>query len=120
LTDQKLVYMQPRLLKYILDIESVIQEIESIKRKTQNDFKKFSEDVILQRAVERDLEIIGEAIRKSIEINPKLKITATKNIIGLRNIISHAYDSVEPEMLWGIIQNNIPVLAEEIKALKRN
>jgi uncharacterized protein with HEPN domain len=112
--------MEPRLLKYILDIESIIEEIESIKRRTKNNFNIFSEDIILQRAIERDLEILGEAIRKSIELKPTLQITATKNIIGLRNIISHAYDSVEPEMLWGIIQNNIPVLAEEIKAIKDN
>lgn len=110
--------MQPKLLKYILDIESVIEEIEFIKHKTQNDFNNFSSDIILQRAIERDLEIIGEAIRKIIGINPDVQITASKNIIGLRNIISHAYDSVEPEMLWGIIQRNVPVLADEIRALK--
>ncbi|ADR22906.1 DUF86 domain-containing protein [Marivirga tractuosa] len=110
--------MQPKLLKYILDIESVIEEIESIKQKTQNDFNNFSNDIILQRAIERDLEIIGEAIRKIIDINPDVQITASKNIIGLRNIISHAYDSVEPEMLWGIIQRNDPVLADEIRILK--
>lgn len=110
--------MQPKLLKYILDIESVIGEIESIKQKTGNDFKKFSDDIILQRAVERDLEIIGEAVRKILEINPRIEITASKNIIELRNIISHAYDSVEPEMLWGIIQKNVPLLADEIKVIK--
>ena len=110
--------MQLKLLKYILDIESVIEEIESIKQKTQNDFQNFSHDIILQRAVERDLEIIGEATRKMMEINPALQITASKNIIGLRNIISHAYDSVEPEMLWGIIQKSIPVLADEIRKIK--
>jgi uncharacterized protein with HEPN domain len=64
------------------------------------------------------LEIIGEAIRKIIEIDPTINITSSKNIIGLRNIISHAYDSVEPEMIWGIIQNNIPLLAEEINKIK--
>lgn len=53
-----------------------------------------------------------------MEINPALQITASKNIIGLRNIISHAYDSIEPEMLWGIIQKNIPVLADEIRKIK--
>lgn len=110
--------MQPKLLKYILDIESVIGEIELIKQKTQNDFNNFSDDIILQRAVERDLEIIGEAVRKMIEIDPNIQITTSKNIIGLRNIISHSYDSVEPEMLWGIIQKNIPVLADEIRKLK--
>ena len=64
------------------------------------------------------MEIIGEAIRKIIEIDPTINITSSKNIIGLRNIISHAYDSVEPEMIWGIIQNNIPLLAEEINKIK--
>ena len=110
--------MQPKLLKYILDIESVIEEIETIKQKSKGDFIIFYGDIILQRAVERDLEIIGEAIRKMIELNPDIQITASKNIIGLRNIISHAYDSIEPELLWGIIQKNIPVLAQEIQNLK--
>jgi uncharacterized protein with HEPN domain len=74
--------------------------------------------IFLQRAVERDLEIIGQAIRKIIEIDNSIQITSAKNIMGLRNIISHAYDSVEPEMIWGIIQNNIPVLAQEINKIK--
>ena len=110
--------MQLKVLKYLLDIESVIQEIESIKSKTENNFNTFKADIILQRAVERDLEIIGEAIRKIVEEDPNIQISSSKNIIGLRNIISHAYDSVEPEMIWGIIQNNFPILADEIKRLK--
>ncbi len=110
--------MQPKVLKFLLDIQSVIQEIETVKKRTDNKFNSFQSDILLQRAVERDLEIIGEAIRKIIELDPTIKITSAKNIIGLRNIISHAYDSVEPEMIWGIIQNNIPVLAEEIKRIK--
>ena len=110
--------MQPNLLKYILDIQSVIQEIDTVKQRSENDFNKFKSDILLQRAVERDLEIIGEAIRKILEIQPSAQITASKNIIGLRNIIAHAYDSIEPEMIWGIIQNNVPALAEEIAKLK--
>lgn len=112
--------MQPKVLKYILDIQSIIEEIEAIKTKANNNFISFKSDIILQRAIERDLEIIGEAIRKIIEIDPSISISSAKNIIGLRNIISHAYDSVEPEMIWGIIQNNIPLLAEEIKAIRNN
>ena len=54
--------MQPKILKYILDIQSVIQEIETIKTKANNNFISFKSDIILQRAIERDLEIIGEAI----------------------------------------------------------
>jgi uncharacterized protein with HEPN domain len=55
-----------------------------------------------------------------MELDLNLKTTAAKNIIGLRNIISHAYDSVEPEMIWGIIQNNIPLLSIEIENIKNN
>ena len=101
--------MQLKIAKFLLDIESVIQEIETVKTKTNNNFNSFQSDILLQRAVERDLEIIGEAIRKIIELDPTISITSAKNIIGLRNIISHAYDSIEPEMIWGIIQNNIPM-----------
>ena len=54
---------------------------------------------------------------KIIEIEPDISISAAKNIIGLRNIISHSYDSVEPELLWGIIQQNIPVLSLEISRI---
>ncbi len=110
--------MQPKVLKYILDIESVIQEIESIKSKTQNNFNLFQSDIILQRAIERDLEILGEAIKRITEVEPSISITSVKNIIGLRNIISHAYDSIEPEMIWGIIHKDIPILEAEINRIK--
>ena len=75
-------------------------------------------DMILRRATERNLEIIGEAVRKILEIEPTIEITSVKNIIGLRNLISHAYDSIEPEMIWGIIQNNIPTLSSETLKIK--
>lgn len=110
--------MRHNILKYLLDIESVISEIESIKLKANNDFSVFKTDMILRRAAERDLEIIGEAVRKILEIEPTIEITSVKNIIGLRNLISHAYDSIEPEMIWGIIQNNIPTLSSEILQIK--
>lgn len=106
--------MQLKTLKFLLDIQSVINEIELVKSITKNNFTAFKSDILLQRAVERDLEIIGEAIRKIIDIEPDITISSAKHIIGLRNIISHAYDSVEPEMIWGIIQNNIPNLEKEI------
>jgi uncharacterized protein with HEPN domain len=54
-----------------------------------------------------------------LEQDPNIQISSAKNIIGLRNIISHAYDSIEPEMIWGIIQNNVPILAVEVNILKQ-
>jgi len=109
--------MQPEVLKYLLDIESIIGEIESLKHRVENSYAQFSQDILLQRAVERDLEIIGEAVRRLLTIQPEIKISAAKKIIGLRNIISHAYDSVEPELIWAIIQRDIPVLASEVQTI---
>ncbi len=110
--------MNPRALKYILDIESIISEIEQIKQKLDNNFLNFEEDFIVQRAVERELEIIGEAINKLHKTDPTIKISNIPNIISLRNLIIHAYDSVEPELIWAIIQKDIPKLKEEVENLK--
>ncbi len=110
--------MQLKLLKYLLDVESIIVEIEAIKTKTDNNFNVFKSDIILQRAIERDLEILGEAIKNITEISPSIQISSIKNIIGLRNIIAHAYDSVEPEMISAIIQKDIPKLSNEISLLR--
>lgn len=110
--------MQPKVLKYLLDIESIISEIETIKVRIGTDFTVFANDIIMQRAVERELEIIGEAVRKLIELRPDIEISSSKKIIGLRNIISHAYDSVEPQLIWGILQRDIPQLKDEIQKIK--
>ena len=107
--------MQLKLLKYLLDIEHVIEEIEEVKLKSDNNYNNFSRDILLQRAVERDLEIIGEAIRKILEIDPTVKISSSRNIIGLRNIISHAYDSVEPEILWGLSTKTFLIWLKKLK-----
>jgi uncharacterized protein with HEPN domain len=53
-------------------------------------------------------------LKKIIELNPTIEISSVKNIVGLRNIIAHAYDSIEPEMIWAIIQKDIPKLSNEI------
>ena len=110
--------MRPKLLKYILDIESVIEELEKVNDRANKNFKYFLEDILLQRAAERDLEIIGEAVKNIRDQFPNVSISSSDKIIGLRNLIAHAYDSVEPEMLWGIIQRDIPVLKKEIQKIK--
>ncbi len=110
--------MQPKVLKYILDIESVIHEMDSFKALVDNNFEKYLESTVVKRATERNLEIIGEAVRKIKELEPAIHISSYNRIIGLRNLIAHAYDAVEDEIIWGIIQRDIPKLLTEIKKLK--
>ena len=107
-----------KILKYILDIDSVIQEIESIKSTCNNNFENFNSNFILSRAIERQLEIIGEALNKLKQLEPDIAINSVKSIIALRNLIAHAYDSVDNEILWGIIQKDIPNLKKDIDKLR--
>lgn len=107
------------ILKYIPDIESIINEIENLMSRYENNYKKFTSDFIAVRAVERHLSIIGEAINKIQKINPEIQLSGVKNIIGLRNLIIHSYDSVDINILWSIIQKDIPILKLEIARLKQ-
>lgn len=111
--------MNAKALKYLLDIESILGEIEQIKLRVENNFITYQKDFIIKRAVERDLEIIGEAVKKLTELDPTIKLSSIKKIIGLRNMISHAYDSID-ELIWAIIQKDIPILQEEIEKLREH
>lgn len=107
------------VLKYLLDIESMISELEQIVDLHDSDYNKFSSNFISIRAVERDLMIIGEAINKITKSDSNIKISSTKHIIGLRNMIVHAYDAIDPTTLWRILIKDIPILKKEISELKK-
>ena len=106
-----------RKLKFILDRESVISEIAFVKQRFSS-FHDFQNDRLATRAVERQLEIIGEAVNNLLKIDPEIGISNARKMVGLRNLIIHSYDSVDVAILWGIIQKDIPVLENEIASLK--
>ena len=107
-----------QILKYILDIESIIQEIDEIKRLNQT-FEKFDADFVAKRAIERELEIIGEAVNNIRKISPDINISSVKQIVNLRNLIIHSYDTVDSAILWAIIQKDIPILKNELIELNK-
>ena len=83
-------------------------------------FSEYLANKTKRRAVERELEIIGEAVGKLLKINPAIDITYAKLIINLRNKIIHAYDSVDNEIIWRIIMKDIPLLEKEITLMINN
>lgn len=107
-----------KILKYLLDIDSIIEELDKILDHHQMDFNDFQQSFISIRAVERDLMIIGEAINKILQIDSEIKISSARQIVGLRNIIVHAYDSIEPSVLWRVLIKDIPILKNDIEELK--
>jgi len=111
--------MDDRILKWLFDIKMSIDEINSYFEKQEKDFFKYQNNLMLKRAVERNLEIIGEAINRIVtrEESFNNKITNAKAIIGLRNQVIHAYDSISDETIWSILLNHLPKLEVEINEL---
>lgn len=74
---------------------------------------------MLKRAIERDIEIIGEAVNRILKKDPTLEnsITDARSIIGLRNQVIHAYNNVSDENIWSILTNHLPKLKVEVEKL---
>ena len=72
---------------------------------------------MLQRAVEREFEIIGEAINNILKIDPNFPIKKARRIVDLRNLVIHGYDRVDNVIIWGIISRDLPELRSEISNL---
>lgn len=106
--------MDERILKWLYDIQSAIDEIDEFFVDFPRNFKQYSSNVILKRAVERDLEIIGEAVNRILKQEPDFPLENARKIIGLRNQIIHAYDNISDENIWAIIQKHLPALKQDI------
>ena len=106
--------MEEKVLKRLYDIKSSIDEIESYFKNSSIDFEKYSSDVLLKRAVERNLEIIGETVNRIIKGKPNFPIDDARKIVGLRNQIIHAYDNISDENIWAVLKKHIPKLKNQI------
>lgn len=114
--------MDKKILKYLYDIDLAIAEIDSYFVGIPKDFIAYKKNIMLKRAVERDLEIIGEAVNKIKKKDEDFlnNISEAKSIIGLRNLVIHAYDNISDENIWAVIINHLPKLKFEIKLLIEN
>ena len=94
-------------------------ECEFILKYTANiDYEAFYENDVLKKAIERSLEIIGEAATKiDDEFKSQYPEISWKELKATRNIIIHNYTGVDYAIVWEIIQNNIPELEFQIKQL---
>lgn len=105
--------MTEKGLKYLTDILSAVELIEEFTVSVA-DFEEYVGDRKTQSAVERQLGIIGEAVNKFELISPELSLENSRKIVGFRNRLIHAYDAVDPSMIWTIIKRHLPPLKEEV------
>jgi uncharacterized protein with HEPN domain len=83
------------------------------------DFESYSRDEMMQAAVERKFEIIGEALGRLAKEDPDLaqRIPEFRNIIAFRNLLIHGYAAVDPTRVWQIVGNSLPPLRARIAEL---
>jgi uncharacterized protein with HEPN domain len=81
------------------------------------EFTTYKNDLRTKRAVERNIEIIGEALNRVITRDDSINISNARKIVDTRNRIIHGYDSVSDEIIWGIVTNHIPLLENEVQTL---
>jgi uncharacterized protein with HEPN domain len=101
---------------YLFDVLNSIDSIFEYLGQERN-FNEYESNKLLRRAVERELEIVGEAINRILKINANIEISNTRRIVDLRNLVIHAYDSVDNVIIWGIIHKDLPLLKTQITTL---
>lgn len=102
-------------MKYLNDVLTAISEIELFLESRPKEYETFCNDLLFRRAVERNIEIMGEAMNQALKIEPNLPITAARKVVDTRNFVIHAYDSLREDILWAIVIRHMPLLKEEIQ-----
>lgn len=108
--------MEKETKVWLTDIKQAIDEINQFLP-DRNNYREFQRDLKAKRAIERDIEIIGEAVNRILKQAPEIEITGSRKIVDTRNRISHGYDSVSDDIIWSIVIRDLPILKNEIDKL---
>ena len=99
--------MKNEIKKFLYDIKESIESIENYLG-DKRDFKVYQNNKMLRRAVEREFEIIGEAMSRIVKLDEN---------INMRNRVIHGYDKIDDAIVWGTIVRHLPILKKEIQNL---
>lgn len=108
--------MKREVKKYLYDINTSIESIYEFLGE-RRDFYDYQNNKLLRRGVEREIEIIGEAVKRIMKIAPEIQIANARQIVDTRNWVIHSYDKVDDVVIWGIISIHLPKLKMEIEDL---
>jgi len=103
--------------KFLFDIDEACPAVRDFTEgKTLEDYGR---DLLLRSAVERQFEIIGEALNRLHRIDPHTaeQIPEFQRIIAFRNILIHDYAAIQNDTVWGVLEGNLPALANRVEHL---
>ena len=111
--------MKHEIKKHLFDAKQSINSIFDYLG-DKRDFNEYMENKLLRRAIEREIEIIGEAMSRALKIDPELQIENARRTVDTRNWVIHGYDKIDDVVIWGIITNHLPKLKEDIQKYLEN
>jgi uncharacterized protein with HEPN domain len=109
--------MDIEIKSWLYDILNAINEIESFFSDRPKEFIAYQNDLRTRRAVERNIEIIGEAMNRILLRDESIELKNSRKIVDTGNRIIHGYDTVSDDIIWGIVIKHIPTLKTEIEKL---
>ena len=109
--------MDIEIKTWLYDILNAINEIESFFADRSKDFDTYQNDLRTKRAVERNIEIIGEAMNRILIKDITVQFSNARKIVDTRNRIIHGYDTVSDDIVWSIVIKHIPILKVEIQKM---
>jgi len=109
--------MDETVKKHLEDILIAIDEIDIFFETLPKRYDIFVNSLLLRRGVERNIEIIGEAMNRILKADSTILITNARKIVDTRNYVIHGYDSLTVDILWSIVINHLPILKKEIEEL---
>ena len=110
--------MKDEIKRFLFDIKEAVDSI-FVYLGDKRDFIVYNENKMMRRAVEREFEIIGEAMSCILRIVSSFPIKNARRIIDLRNLVINGYDKVDNAIIWGIIIRDLPELKTEISELMK-
>lgn len=100
----------------LYDILQNIVEIEDFTRSCST-LEQFRGNILVKKAVERNITIIGEAIKRLVALDPNIAVSNTRQILAMRNIIVHEYEKIDDEVLYVAVTKHLLVLKQEVSVL---
>jgi uncharacterized protein with HEPN domain len=112
--------MRLEVRKYLYDIQQAADLLTQFSR--GKSFDDYTRDAMLRSAVERQFEIIGEALSQLAKADSRCaeRISEYRRIIAFRNILIHGYAELDTRLVWGVLEAKLPVLYREVTDLLSN
>lgn len=94
--------------KLLLDVREAGENI--LQNLAGKSLAEYARNRLLRRAVEREFEIIGEALNRLAQVDPVSagSVSQSRRIVDFRNRIIHGYDTIDDTVVWGVAETNLP------------